>query len=143
MRVTPAAVVTGVGVGVAGLLGGSSPAAAAVPPSCADLQPEMPVEPYDATSEPLRLLGIEKAHHELADAREPGAGVAIAVLDSGGHRGGGMDVMDGAVRAVAPERPEDLLADTRHDAVWRGLVGGGVLVVALPLRPVLARRARR
>lgn len=60
MRVTPAAVVTGVVVGVAGLLGGSSPAAAAVPTSCADLQPEMPVEPYDGTSEPLRLFGIEK-----------------------------------------------------------------------------------
>jgi membrane-anchored mycosin MYCP len=44
------------------------------------------------------------------------------------------------VRAVAPEQPEDLLADTRRDAVWWGLVGGGVLVVALLLRPVLARR---
>jgi membrane-anchored mycosin MYCP len=42
--------------------------------------------------------------------------------------------------ATAPEPREDLLADTRDDAVWWGLVGGGMLVVALLLRPVLARR---
>ncbi|HEU5037889.1 MAG TPA: S8 family serine peptidase [Nocardioides sp.] len=42
--------------------------------------------------------------------------------------------------AIAPTPPEDLLAGTRDDAVWWGLIGGGVLVVALLLRPVLARR---
>ena len=42
--------------------------------------------------------------------------------------------------AVAPEPREDLLAGTRDDAVWWGLIGGGLLVVALLLRPVLARR---
>lgn len=42
---------------------------------------------------------------------------------------------------VPPERA-DLLADTRHDAVWWGLAGGGALVVLLVLRPVLARRRR-
>ena len=42
--------------------------------------------------------------------------------------------------AVAPEPRQDLLAGTRDDAVWWGLIGGGLLVVALLLRPVLARR---
>lgn len=42
---------------------------------------------------------------------------------------------------VPPERA-DLLADTRKDAVWWGLAGGGALVVLLVLRPVLARRRR-
>ena len=39
-----------------------------------------------------------------------------------------------------PEQPDDVLASTRKDAVWWGLVGGGVLLLALVLRPVLARR---
>lgn len=43
-------------------------------------------------------------------------------------------------RATAPEPTEDLLASTRDDAVWWGLIGGGILVVALLLRPVLSRR---
>lgn len=43
-------------------------------------------------------------------------------------------------QATAPERESDLLASTRENAVWWGLIGGGVLVVALLLRPVLARR---
>lgn len=45
--------------------------------------------------------------------------------------------------AAAPEEPVDLLAGARHDAVWWGLIGGGVLVLALLLRPVLARRSQR
>jgi membrane-anchored mycosin MYCP len=43
-------------------------------------------------------------------------------------------------RAPAPEPEPDVLADLRDDAVWWGLIGGGLLVVALLLRPVLARR---
>lgn len=42
--------------------------------------------------------------------------------------------------ATAPVPAPDVLADTRDDAVWWGLIGGGLLVVALLLRPVLARR---
>lgn len=42
--------------------------------------------------------------------------------------------------AVAPAPEVDPLSATREDAVWWGLIGGGVLVVALLLRPVLARR---
>nr|WP_246416259.1 S8 family serine peptidase [Nocardioides luti] len=44
------------------------------------------------------------------------------------------------IRASAPAAEKDVLAGTRHDAVWWGLLGGGVLVLALLLRPVLARR---
>ena len=44
------------------------------------------------------------------------------------------------VRATAPEPEPDVLASMRDDAVWWGLIGGGTLVVALLLRPVLARR---
>ena len=43
-------------------------------------------------------------------------------------------------RLEAPEDEPDLLAGTRRDAVWWGLLGGGVLLLALVLRPVLARR---
>lgn len=49
-------------------------------------------------------------------------------------------VPDGSTTATAPEPPADLLASTRDDAVWWGLIGGGALVIALLLRPVLARR---
>jgi membrane-anchored mycosin MYCP len=41
---------------------------------------------------------------------------------------------------VAPSPERDLLVAARKDAVRWGLVGGGVLVVALLVRPVLARR---
>lgn len=46
----------------------------------------------------------------------------------------------GTVRATAPAREADLLADTREQVVWWGLLGGGALLLALVLRPVLARR---
>lgn len=53
------------------------------------------------------------------------------------------DVRDRDSSPVAvPEAEPDLLADTRDDAVWWGLLGGGALVVAMVLRPVLARRRR-
>lgn len=45
-------------------------------------------------------------------------------------------------QATAPEPADDLLASTKENAVWWGLIGGGLLVVALMLRPVLARRRR-
>jgi len=43
-------------------------------------------------------------------------------------------------QAEAPVVQTDPLVSTREDMVWFGLVGGGVLVLALVLRPVLARR---
>ncbi|WP_134767910.1 S8/S53 family peptidase [Nocardioides sp. 1609] len=44
--------------------------------------------------------------------------------------------------APLPVPQPDVLAGTRRDAVWWGLVGGGTLVVAMLLRPVLSRRRR-
>ncbi|KQW50697.1 hypothetical protein ASC77_25565 [Nocardioides sp. Root1257] len=49
---------------------------------------------------------------------------------------------DAETRATAPEPEADLLASTRENAVWWGLIGGGLIVVTLMLRPVLARRRR-
>ena len=46
----------------------------------------------------------------------------------------------GTPRATAPEPEADVLAGTRENAVWWGLLGGGALLLALLLRPVLARR---
>lgn len=45
--------------------------------------------------------------------------------------------------AAAPDPEVDLLAAARQDAVWWGLVGGGAVVLALLLRPLLARRLHR
>ena len=42
---------------------------------------------------------------------------------------------------AAPEPEPDVLAATRRNAVWWGLLGGGALLLALVLRPVLARRS--
>lgn len=42
--------------------------------------------------------------------------------------------------ATAPRPEADLLADARGEAVWFGLLGGGAVVLALLLRPILARR---
>jgi membrane-anchored mycosin MYCP len=47
---------------------------------------------------------------------------------------------DSHLRATEPVPSDDLLASTRDDAVWWGLLGGGALLLALILRPVLARR---
>jgi membrane-anchored mycosin MYCP len=43
-------------------------------------------------------------------------------------------------RARAPRPEADVLEDTRRDALWWGLAGGGALAIALLLRPLLARR---
>ncbi len=42
--------------------------------------------------------------------------------------------------AAVPETPPDVLTQVREDAVWFGLFAGGLLAVALILRPVLSRR---
>ena len=52
------------------------------------------------------------------------------------------DVIDQPQVLAVPEEPDDVLASTRENAVWWGLVGGGTLLLALVLRPVLARRRR-
>jgi membrane-anchored mycosin MYCP len=63
------------------------------------------------------------------------------IAPDGTDEGAGSVEHEPQVLSVPPE-PDDLLASTRHDAVWWGLVGGGVLLLALVLRPVLARRRR-
>lgn len=42
--------------------------------------------------------------------------------------------------APVPEDEPDLLAGTRRNAVWWGLLGGGALLVAVVLRPLVTRR---
>lgn len=42
--------------------------------------------------------------------------------------------------APVPEDEPDLLAGTRRNAVWWGLLGGGALLVAVVLRPLITRR---
>lgn len=48
-----------------------------------------------------------------------------------------------ALPAPLPVSEPDVLRSTRRNAVWWGLFGGGALVVALLLRPVLSRRRGR
>lgn len=52
------------------------------------------------------------------------------------------EVVDEPQVLHVPEEPDDVLAATRENAVWWGLAGGGTLLLALVLRPVLARRRR-
>ncbi|MGY2700815.1 S8 family serine peptidase [Nocardioides sp. HB32] len=73
------------------------------------------VQPYEALTRPLDPSRSGKVERPLAEEPE-------------------------SAPAAAPQPATDLLADTRDDAVWWGLIGGGVLVVALLLRPVIARR---
>jgi membrane-anchored mycosin MYCP len=75
------------------------------------------IQPYEALTRPL--------------APDKSGGVERTVVHA-----------DTDTRATAPEPADDLLASTRENAVWWGLIGGGLLVVALMLRPVLARRRR-
>ena len=49
------------------------------------------------------------------------------------------EINDTVQKAQAPRPEEDALADTRDNALWWGLAGGGALVIAMLLRPVLAR----
>jgi membrane-anchored mycosin MYCP len=45
-------------------------------------------------------------------------------------------------RAIAPPPVQDTMSRMRHQAVWWGLFCGGAVVLALVLRPILARRRR-
>lgn len=60
---------------------------------------------------------------------------------AGDDVGAGTVEQEPQVLQVPPE-PEDVLRSTRENAVWWGLVAGGALLLALVLRPVLARRRR-
>ena len=59
------------------------------------------------------------------------------------RKDGSVDSVDIAAEkadAVVPADEPDVLAQVREDAVWFGLLAGGLLAVALLLRPVLSRR---
>lgn len=73
------------------------------------------VQPVEALSRPLR----PSAEGDLDGTR---------VVDEGDQR------------AEAPKPQADVLASTKRNAVWWGLLAGGALIVAVLLRPVLARR---
>lgn len=73
------------------------------------------VQPYEALTRPLDPARSGDVERTVAAARD-------------------------SAPAAAPEPSEDLLASTRDDAVWWGLIGGGALAVALLLRPVITRR---
>jgi membrane-anchored mycosin MYCP len=62
------------------------------------------------------------------------------VIDDTGTEIGAGDVEHEPQVLRVPEEPQDVLASTRQDAVWWGLIGGGILLLAVVLRPVLARR---
>lgn len=73
------------------------------------------VQPLEAVTRPLRPNG---------KGRVP----TTQVADQGNER------------AEAPRPEPDVLASTKTNVVWWGLLAGGALVVAVLLRPVLARR---
>ena len=88
--------------------------------------------PDDPT--PLTGAGVVQAVEALTRPLAP---------DEGGDLGRTVSTGRDTAPAVAPEPAPDPLAGAGDDAVWWGLIGGGVLVVALLLRPVLARRRTR
>jgi membrane-anchored mycosin MYCP len=81
---------------------------------------------------PMTGAGVVQPYEALTRPLAPGKNGAIqqATTQESGDE----------TKATAPEPKPDLLAGPRDDAVWWGLIGGGTLVVALLLRPVLARR---
>jgi membrane-anchored mycosin MYCP len=82
-----------------GLVLVAAPPAAAEEQACGDVQPKEPGEPPSETSresDPLRQLRIAEVHEHLERRGVgPGAGVTVAVLDSGVSAAGGVTVAAG------------------------------------------------
>lgn len=87
---------------------------------CSAYTPEDPPRETDTESLPIRLLGVEEAHRAFARAgREPGAGVRVAVLDSGvTTRPGLVDTVPGPNFA----RKDELVF--YHGSAVAGLIAG-------------------
>ena len=80
---------------------------------------------------PLQGAGVVQPVEALTRALHPDRHGAVPLAEPDQGR---------TPRASAPEPESDVLAATREHAVWWGLLGGGALLLALLLRPVLARR---
>ncbi|ANH37959.1 M-protease precursor [Nocardioides dokdonensis FR1436] len=93
-----------------------------------------------------RLVGTADGR---PDVRSPLLGAGVVQAEEALARGlqqigpdgtGSTRAEVGGDPASAPRPEPDLLAAIRDDAVWWGVLGGGALLLALVLRPVLARR---
>jgi membrane-anchored mycosin MYCP len=95
-------------------------AVAAEQTDCSAYAPDDPPGTTDAESLPVRSLGIEEAHRLFdREGREPGAGVRVAVLDSGvTPRPGLVDVVEGPNFA----RKNELVS--YHGSAVAGLIAG-------------------
>jgi membrane-anchored mycosin MYCP len=95
-------------------------AAAAERTDCSAYAPDDPPGSTDAQSLPARLLGVDEAHRRFASAgRQPGAGVRVAVLDSGvTTRPGLVDSVSGPNFA----RKDELVS--YHGSAVAGLIAG-------------------
>ncbi len=103
--------------------------AAAEQTDCSAYAPDDPPGSTDAESIPARLLGVEQAHRLFARAgREPGAGVRVAVLDSGvTTRPGLVDVVQGPNFA----RKDELVF--YHGSAVAGLIAGNARADGKPV----------
>ncbi|MEO6512083.1 MAG: S8 family serine peptidase [Nocardioides sp.] len=85
------------------------------------------------TDDPTKLTGVGIVQPMEALTRPVVAGANGSVSDTRSAR-------DENPRARAPEPEVDTLASLRHTALWVAILGGAALLLALMLRPVLARR---
>ncbi len=83
--------------------------------------------------DPTKLTGVGVVQPVEALTRPQRPGTDGQVSDTRSAR-------DENPRARAPEPEVDTLASLRHTALWAAIVGGAALLLALMLRPVLARR---
>jgi membrane-anchored mycosin MYCP len=83
--------------------------------------------------DPTRLTGVGVIQPIEALTRPLKPGRTGKVSDTRSAR-------DENPRARAPEPTVDTLASLRHTALWAAILGGAALLLALMLRPVLARR---
>ncbi|WP_028474644.1 S8 family serine peptidase [Nocardioides alkalitolerans] len=106
----------------------------------------------DWTATQVRAQIVETASG-VADSTNPygGAGTVqpaealdrTVVLDGNGEAVSGEQVQRPSVAATPPRARDDVLADSRDDFLWWGLVAGAAVLLAAVLRPALSRIKRR